>query len=282
MKIINGLLIFFIIILLPGCEKKALERDDYSLVFKNYLTEDTIPFNLSKMFSPLTTDSFDIKLLDRCKGDTLKNEKFEYFYSKYSLFIYDFEKENSLYGDYYDRPFKMPLYERPSLIALGKINIHKDIVGIMVYLKTRKHATMTTGEEYYTLIMFVLKKNKICSIVELSKFSVKGDDKSDWVRTYKTRKDCLTQIYFYGMSDFESPCCNVDDEKWWSKKSMNDLMKKLGIKHERRILGFSMFYIDEIGFVRFISTIGAERSQLPEILTDKYNWKTLHYHGILL
>ncbi len=282
LKIFYSVIFCFLIILLQGCGKKELERDDYSLVFKNYLSEDTIPVEYLKLFPPLITDSFDINLVDKCKDDTLSGDTYKYFYSKYTLFEYEFEKEKSLFGDYYDRPFKVPLYDKSSLIVLGKINIHKDVDGIMLYSKTPKHAILSNGAEYYTLIMYVLKKNKLCSIVELSHFSVKDNDKSDWVRTFKTRKECYTQIYYYGMSDFESPCSSVYDENWWSEKSMKNLLRKLGIKNEKRTLGYSMFYIDEIGFVRYISTIGAKKSQLPEILTNKKNWKTLHFHGVLM
>jgi len=40
-----------------------------------------------------------------------------------------------------------------------------------------------------------------------------------------------------------------------------------------------MFYIDEIGFLRYISSVGADENQLPSILTQNSNWDTINFIG---
>lgn len=111
---------------------------------------------------------------------------------------------------------------------------------------------------------------------------MKGNRNENMIRTYRTNKECYTQIDFYGMSDIKSPNTCDDCDDWSNMKNWNDLKRKFGLETKIKRLGYTMFYINEIGFVKYISSIGAEEYQLPSILTQKSNWETIHYFGPLM
>jgi len=273
------LTLFIIVIIGFGCVRNELVRDDISLKYMNYLNQDSIPSRLTDLFREIKCDSFDVNFLKKTKLTLLKGEAYDYFFHKEDSFGYEFEKEKWLYGHYDDHPHKIPTQNLNDIYAIGKIKFHNGVDGLVLVFQTPKNGIFYDGVDYSEIILFTIKNNKLCSIVNLSSYGIKKNQNEDLIRTYKTDKECYTQINFYGLTDITSPNICEDCDNWSNMKNLDDVKRKLGLETKIKRLRFTMFYIDKIGFVRYISSIGAEEYQLPSILTQKSNWKTIHSLG---
>lgn len=258
-----------------GCTRKELVRDDISLEYRNYLSQDSIPRPILSLFKEIKCDSFDATFLRRLQLTELKSEAYDYFFRKESIFKYEFQKEKALYGDYYDHSFLLPKYDLGEIFNAGKIKYHNGVEGLILLFKSSRTAMFAGGSESFDIKLFVVKDSKLCSIVRLSSFSKKDNEVGDYLRTYKTDKDCYTQIDFYGMTTIKSPTISDDSDL----KSWAYLKRKMGLEAKMKRLRYTMFYIDEIGYVRYISSVGAEDNQLPSILTQDSNWDAVNFIG---
>jgi hypothetical protein len=257
-------------------------RDDISLEYRNYLSQDSVPKSIVSLFYEIKCDSFDVDFLKKTKLLQLKGETYDYFFQKEHFFRYEFEKDKSIYGDYHDHSFKLPTLDLGEIYIAGKINYHNGVEGLIVIFKSSKKAMFADGVECFDIKVFVIRNEKLCSIFKLSTFTIKNNKNANYIRTYKTNKECYTQIDFYGLTNIQSPNVCEDCDNWSNVKSWADIKRKLGLETKIKRLRYTMFYVDEIGFVRYISSVGAEESQLPKILTQKSNWATINFVGGML
>jgi len=273
------LILSTVILFCSSCTKKELVRDDISLEYRNYLSQDTISKSIVSLFHEIKCDSFDMSFLKKTKLKILKGEAYNYFFQKECFSRYEFQKDKALYGDYYDHSFILPKYDLGEIYNGGKIKYHNGVEGLILIFKSSKTAMFADGAECFDTKIFVVKNSRLCSIVKLSSYCLKNNETADYIRTYKTNKECYTQIDYFGMTNIQSPNIFGDCDNWSNMKSWVDVKRKLGLETKIRRLRYTMFYIDEIGFLRYISSVGADENQLPSILTQNSNWDTINFIG---
>lgn len=254
----------FVILSFIGCVQKELVRDDISLKYRNYLTPDSIPLNLSNVFHEIKCDSFDVNLEKKIIYPLTKGEVFNYFYQKNDAFNYEYDKYMN--GDQVQGVYRTPNMNKYNIFSCGKLKIHDDVEGYVLLFKT----TFPIGEIYFNeLMLFIVKEKKLCSIVELSRYNSKNKKNDNIISTYRTNRECYIHINYYGLfRNNTSNIFNINDVH--STHCWNILKTKLRINNKVKKLRYSMFYIDKIGFVRY-----TKENNLPPILTDKSTWKEL-------
>ena len=261
-----------------SCNRNKLERDDISVEYRNYLSPDTVNLDLSKLSYNIYCDSFDVNLQNKTKCTLLQGEALMYFFLKYDFYKYEYHKYMDAYGFYYDYVYKPHAIVKYNIYACGKIKIHDGIDGYVILFRNK----LPLGGLYYNdLMLFTIKNKRLCSITELSHYKINTDAIENMIRTYKTSKDCFTHINYFGLTVNKAYGVNYADKNGWANiRTWSDFTTKLGVNNaENKILRYSMFYIDNIGFVRYIKT---DTNNLPSILSEKSTWSSVYSLGPIM
>jgi len=249
-----------------GCTHKELIRNDIALKYKNYLMPDTVPFDFSKLANEVKCDSFDIELSKKNDCSLIDGEEYNYFYQKYELFKYEFDKYMN--GDEVQGVYKTPITKKYKIFFCGRLKIHDDVEGFLFLFQS----ALPIGNVYFNnIVSFTIKNKKICSIIEFSEYCTRNNENNNYIKTFKTGKECYTQINYYNLIiDRYGSSMNLRD-----KSSVNSMWKNcktsLGVNCKHKKLSYSMFYIDKIGFLRFTY----EYNQ-PSILNQDSTWSEIH------
>jgi len=238
---------------LVGCKKREYVHDDSFSVYKNYLTSDTIPCDISNLSNPL--DSSFV-----CQDNVLHLNSF-YFIQKKNIEIYKVSDilYRFLYKEYlkcsaewYMNRFGIDGYRESDGYRLpknggyyfcGRLSLHKSVQSL-IFLKVFNIDHLNNSE----LILLNIKDKKIRSIIELSQLEreEKEDDLS--LKTY-----LINNVGFISVS---SPFRNDITEYEWrlvKKDNKIDFERSNGNK-KLEPFRYSNFEIDDNGYALFRPT----------------------------
>jgi len=235
-------------------------RQDNIVVYKNYLTQETIPFNLSTIFSNINLDNFDARFIhSKIKLRKIKGPIFSYLLRENIRCKEDFYK--NLVGDNYRGVGMDTTHNNYELFSCGKFSIQKDIQSYVVLMRSSNSInTLFHRIVQNTIILYNIKNNKLCSIVELSS----GEENSKNSQSSKSYlyDRCFTTTIDYKITNY----LNIE-HSLRNIRSWKELLLALGIKNDNGPkLKFSMFRIDTIGFIRFVQM---EEDHVPEVFMRK-------------
>jgi hypothetical protein len=247
---VKNIFIILIIVCCVSCRNKPqLIRMDSTIIYKNYLQSDSIPFDISKLFDDIRCDSFDARFIHKSiKMTKLTGNAFNYLFNEHFKCYAQFNKNFS--GDEYVEN-NVTNYEE--LFSCGKFSIQKGIQSLIVLLRSPH---IVGGGVYNSIIMYNTKNNRLCSIVELSS-GTENKETSFVIKSYIENK-CFVTTNDIGGADISA------ERGVRSLKSLFSALKSE--ENDDQKLAYSIFRIDTIGFIRFVKL---DNSHMPKALNNK-------------
>ena len=256
-------------LLLTGCIKEEVKRADYVLQYVNYKDKVSFPFNLDEYNFQCKHDSIDIKFAQKSKMVLLSNGMDEYLDNIYFNFTSDYKglTDKSFKRDILDISNKKIIDD---IYCAGKIalNKHVDSYVFLILDKSR-------NSEYWNwskVLVVNLKKNQICSIVEMSDFSIYENSNENLSRTYKWEKDYLLHLNYIQLTkkflNMQSKLPDYNRYPHFPEEKENKIARyfvNLKLRtFQTKTLRYTVFYIDDGGFVKF-RTIDKDKNTIKFI-----------------
>lgn len=200
------LLYLVLISFMYGCNKREYINDNTNCVFKNYLSPDTLPYDIAKLpiQTSFTKKEFnDVVNLNAFQCADSLHHTFLKVSDTLSLFLDQkyaeacMEKELDLYGQNTEDNYSGNTYHVKNYYYCGSVNLQKDI-NSLIFLNSDSDNDFNSCD----LILFNIKNNKLFSLIKLSSFAWELDPKSVFLRTFIV-KDFLISIEspFEGISE---------------------------------------------------------------------------------
>ena len=265
-----------LMLLLTGCIREEVKRADYVLQYVNYKDKVSFPFNLDEYSFQCKHDSIDIKFAQKSKMILLSNGKDEYLSNIYSNFTSD-------YFGLTDKSFKRDILDisdenvSNDIYCAGKaaLNKHIDSYVFLILDKSRNSEYLNRS----IVLVANLKKNQICSIVEMSDFSIYENSDENLSRTYKWEQNYLLHLNYRQLTkkflkrqsklpDYNRyPHFPDEKENKIARYFVNLRLRTFQTKTVR----YTVFYIDDNGFVKFRSIDKDEKT--IEFLKENADWQ---------
>ncbi len=272
-KVIKYLLI---IVLCSGCIRKEIKRDDNILQYVNYLDKTSFPFNLNNYNFECKHDSIDINFSQKSKIVLLSHGRDVYLNNIYFNFTVDCDNfsDKSIKRNLYDLTFEHNLDD---IYCSGKIALNKHIDSYIFLFQDKNINSKYMN--WSKIILINLKNNRICSIVALSDYSIVNKSNENLCRTYRWEKDYLIQLNYIQVTKLflyrESQVKDYDmfphfpDEK---ENKISRYFEKIGRKtFQTKKLRYTVFYIDDDGFVKF-KPIDKDNKSIELFLKMNADW----------
>ena len=263
-------------LLLTGCIREEVKRADYVLQYVNYKDKVSFPFNLDEYNFQCKHDSIDIKFAQKSKMILLSNGKDEYLSNIYSNFTSD-------YFGLTDKSFKRDILDisdenvSNDIYCAGKaaLNKHIDSYVFLILDKSRNSEYLNRS----IVLVANLKKNQICSIVELSDFSIYEKSNENLSRTYKWEKEYLLHLNYIQLTKkflkMQSKLPDYNRYPHFPEEKENKIARyfvNLRLRtFQTKTVRYTVFYIDDNGFVKFRSIDKDEKT--IEFLKENADWQ---------
>ena len=265
-----------LMLLLTGCIREEVKRADYVLQYVNYKDKVSFPFNLDEYSFQCKHDSIDIKFAQKSKMILLSNGKDEYLSNIYSNFTSD-------YFGLTDKSFKRDILDisdenvSNDIYCAGKaaLNKHIDSYVFLILDKSRNSEYLNRS----IVLVVNLKKNQICSIVEMSDFSIYEKSNENLSRTYKWEKEYLLHLNYIQLTKkflkMQSKLPDYNRYPHFPDEKENKIARyfvNLRLRtFQTKTVRYTVFYIDDNGFVKFRSIDKDEKT--IEFLKENADWQ---------
>jgi hypothetical protein len=227
--------LFFVIICLFSCSQPTksyyLIKSNEDVVMKNYPLPNTFPPDISDLFEEINIDTFDT--MDFMKGADRKKLNgviFQYLLQEYQKS--ENEHFKNIIGDNLMEVKIDTLLHKIELLPIGKTYYKTGVISFIVLMKK---FDSTKGNYNGYLILYNVKNNKLCSIIELSSHITGIDD------------DCTKKTYFMRG--------NFTQVKYTSSNNYipQELLSILKIHSTySEFLFYSQYTINQNGFIQFV------------------------------
>jgi hypothetical protein len=246
-----------IVLLIISCKQRTVEQIDNIVSYKNYISSDSIPFNISDTVSEISLDTFDARFI----RNKIKTTKIEGIQKRILLIEYaksmDAFSRNYEGEDYHGLRVDTINQEKYELYTCGK-TIRDN--GVISYLVLRRVLNTLNRVPYNELILYNVKNNKLCSVVLIS--HGEENDKSGFsgpiLKTYR-----IGNVFI----PMEMSTDKVSNYSLWKVRSGDEFLLATGLKKQYpEWIKYSVLYIDSIGFIRFSRLVNEDEKNIPDIL----------------
>ena len=249
-----------IIIFCTGCVRTEIIQNDNFLHYVNYQNIELFPFDLNDYNFTNKCDSFDINFPSKAKKILLSLEQKVILDNLYFNFTVDYDNfsDKSIRKNLLDLSGEHNLYD---IYFCGTSTLNRHIDSYIFLFQDKNINSKYLN--WSSIIVINLKNNNICSILELANFSIVSNSKENLIRTYKRGNNILLQInsihtteyFLHKQSQSQAP--DYDKYPHFSNDNkfnyqISGFFKKLKSKiiKDKRFY-YTLFYIDDNGFVRF-------------------------------
>lgn len=233
-------LLLLLLVLFWSCKRESqiiiVSNFNDRTYYSNIDSIDVIPKSLDKKFSPIEMRKFDaVEVSERHNLVKLDGEEFRYILNRIFVTKQEFIRKNL--GKKYVDDNENRYSENTELYACGKFEVEKGITTFLVLVRSTDKVFNTDGKYLY---LFNVKKDQLCSLVEISAHMVGIDSGLD-LKAYRIN------ALFY-----------ISDLKFKESKEYlfmpKEIRSKLGIQKEYvKILDYTAFVIEDDGRIHFTS-----------------------------
>lgn len=266
-----------LILFCAGCIQKEIKRDDNILHCVNYLDKTSFPFDLNDYNFKCKHESIDIKFSQKTKMVLLSHGRDVCINNIYFNFTVDCDSfsDKSIKRDLFYNSIE---YNLDNIYCAGKVLLNKHIDSYIFLLQDKN-----INSKYMNLskiIVVNLKNNQICSIVELSDYSIVKKSNENLCRTYRWEKDYLLQLNYAQVTKLylyrESQLPDLDRFPHFPNEKEDKIsryLEKIRRKtFQTKKLRYTVFYIDDDGFVKF-KPIDKDKKSIEIFLKMNADWR---------
>jgi hypothetical protein len=244
-----------LIFVLVSCRKREYVHVNDFCTYKNYITPDTIPFDISRLTQPVDSSILrPNKVLHLNAYNFIHNKNIKIYKIQDSLYRFLHKKYLEFFTEQKINTYGLYDFDREYMSKIPKHGCYYYCGSLALTPKVRSLVFLTTGYEKSfsydnNLILINVKDNKISSIIKLSGYN--REDKEEDVE-FKTF--LIDNKYFIAIESPYENYQNIGLRELTNKKGITSFEDLKGNK-ELSPFDYYSFYILPDGYVRLIPTI---------------------------